>query len=308
MTTCQYCQAPLSSAATRFCTNCGAEVARSPVGQDESQDENQGQEVGPDPNQETMTFWRDAGLTPDAQYLDAQYLDSQDVDVRPTDTETTVVGPALAPPAPDGYGSPTGGPGDPEPGRPGGGRRWMLVAAGVLVLLAAGLAVLLTRGTSGHPAAARPGARSNSATATPTAGSPTAAPTGSATGSALATASGGIAPSLSGSASPSAVSPSPSPSPTDPAGVVTAYYSAIDQHDYRAAWQLGGDHLGESYSSFVSGFSGTAQDTVTVTGVSGDTAEVTLVAQNSDGSTADYSGHYTVQNGVITGANLEPSG
>ena len=230
MTTCQYCRAPLSSAATRFCTRCGTPVAAAPA--------------APDPNQEPMTF---AGLAADAPSTDTL--------------------PALAA---FGFGPPPDGPEAPEPEQPSTRRRWALITVGVLLVLGAVLLVLLTRGTSGH--------------------APTSRPTAPASGT-----------------TPTTPSPSPSPSPSDPAGVVTAYYNDINQHDYQAAWQLGGDHLGESYSSFVSGFSNTTQDTVTVTSVSGDTAAVTLAAQNSDGSVADYSGDYTVQNGVITSASLEPT-
>ncbi|QMU70157.1 hypothetical protein [Streptacidiphilus sp. P02-A3a] len=231
--------------------------------------------------------------------------------------------PGAAVPAPPGFGPPTGGPPepdgpdpdpgfdpgfdpDPDHGRADARRRRTLIAVGVLLalVLAAGLAVLLSRGTSGRTPAHRPGASGSGTHAAPTAGSPAAAPTDSAPGTG---APSPTPPSPSPSPSPSA-SASASASPTDPAGVVTAYYNDINQHDYQAAWQLGGDHLGEPYSSFVSGFRDTTQDTVAVTGVSGDTVTVTLVARNSDGSTADYSGDYTVRDGVITGASLESTG
>jgi hypothetical protein len=86
--------------------------------------------------------------------------------------------------------------------------------------------------------------------------------------------------------------------------VVSSYYAAINAHDYATAWNLGGKNLSGSFSSFTNGFADTASDTVTVDSVSGDTAFIHLHAVHTDGSTADYSGSYTVQNGVITGASI----
>ena len=90
----------------------------------------------------------------------------------------------------------------------------------------------------------------------------------------------------------------------DPASTVSAYYSAINAHDYRTAWNLGGKNLGESYNSFVNGFADTSSDSLTIDSVSGPVVYIHLHAVHTDGSAADYSGSYTVQNGVITQAAI----
>jgi serine/threonine protein kinase len=195
----------------------------------------------------------------------------------------------------------------PPPGRSGpptrdGPRRrrrwWAVIAAAVLAAaLVGGGAVAAMLATHSHH---------SSATAQSVTGS--ASPSLSVTGSA--------SPSLS--RSPTAASPGtpvttppapPAPNPTPgPAQVVTSYYAAINGHDYATAWNLGGKNLSNSFSSFSEGFADTASDTVTVDSVSGDTAFVHLHAVHNDGSAADYSGSYTVDNGVITGASIQRIG
>jgi uncharacterized protein YceK len=90
----------------------------------------------------------------------------------------------------------------------------------------------------------------------------------------------------------------------DPASVVSAFYAAINAQDYATAWNLGGDNLGFSYSSFASGFAGTAHDSLTITGVQGNTVNVHLEALQTDGSTKVYDGFYLVGNGQITEGRL----
>jgi hypothetical protein len=90
----------------------------------------------------------------------------------------------------------------------------------------------------------------------------------------------------------------------DPAAVVTAFYAAINAQDYATAWKLGGDNLGSTYSDFAAGFAGTAHDTLTVTGVQGNTVDVHLEALQSDGSTKVYDGSYQVSNGQIVEGRL----
>ena len=91
----------------------------------------------------------------------------------------------------------------------------------------------------------------------------------------------------------------------DPIGVVTAYFDAINRHDYRAAWKLGGDHLGGTYQKFAAGFAQTAKDVVTVTSVSGGTVNVNLAAGQTDGSVIHFSGAYKTLKGVIVSASLK---
>ena len=98
----------------------------------------------------------------------------------------------------------------------------------------------------------------------------------------------------------SSSAPTPSPGATDPASVVEAYFAAINDQDYQTAWDLGGENLDESYSDFTAGFANTQEDTVSIESVAGDVATATLVAQNDDGTVQDFSGAYTVTNGVIT--------
>jgi len=86
--------------------------------------------------------------------------------------------------------------------------------------------------------------------------------------------------------------------------VVEAFYAAINAQDYATAWKLGGENLGVTYSAFAAGFAGTAHDTLTVTGVQGNTVDVHLEALQTDGSTKVYDGSYQVGNGQIVKGRL----
>ena len=92
--------------------------------------------------------------------------------------------------------------------------------------------------------------------------------------------------------------------PRRPAATVRAYVAAINGHHYARAWRLGGRNAGGSYAGFVSGFSGTAKDTLTIVSVSGDVVTARLGAQQTDGTVDTYLGTYTVQHGVITGFDV----
>ena len=105
-------------------------------------------------------------------------------------------------------------------------------------------------------------------------------------------------PHANGSAAPSA-----GPA-ADPADTVRAYFAAINNHDYAQAWALGGQNTGSSYSSFVSGFSGTASDNVTIQSVSGNVVTAQLTAQQTDGTVKTFQGTYTVSNGAIVAFNV----
>jgi hypothetical protein len=85
-----------------------------------------------------------------------------------------------------------------------------------------------------------------------------------------------------------------------PSQVVQAYYQAINQKQYQRAWALGGKNTGQSYSSFVAGYQGTASVAVQINSVSGDVVTVQLTANQTDGTVKTYAGTYTVQDGVIT--------
>ena len=101
--------------------------------------------------------------------------------------------------------------------------------------------------------------------------------------------------------------PTDSPSSSGPDSTVLDYFNAINQQNYESAWTLGGDNLGESYNSFVAGFSNTAQDVVTIENVQGDDVTANLVAQNRDSTTQYFTGTYTVTNGAITHFDVQPS-
>ena len=103
----------------------------------------------------------------------------------------------------------------------------------------------------------------------------------------------------------------PAPHPTVPArtrrhptATVRAYIAAINGHHYARAWRIGGRNTGGSYPSFVSGFTGTAKDTLTILSVSGHVVTARLTARQTDGTVSTYQGTYTVHHGVITGFDV----
>jgi len=108
---------------------------------------------------------------------------------------------------------------------------------------------------------------------------------------------------------PSRVAPSPQPTarppkPMRPTATVRAYIAAINGHHYARAWRLGGRNVGGSYYGFVSGFTGTARDTLAIVSVSGHVVTARLSALQTDGTVNTYQGTYTVHHGVITGFDV----
>jgi serine/threonine-protein kinase len=110
------------------------------------------------------------------------------------------------------------------------------------------------------------------------------------------------------SGSPSS-SPSSSPvTPASPDTVVTEYYNAINNHDYRTAYRLNSQEQSvEPFTTFKQGFAGTQHDNLTITGVTGDTVSFNLTADQSDGSVKTYEGTYTVQNAIV-GSHVTQTG
>ncbi|MEY9876177.1 cytoskeletal protein RodZ [Streptacidiphilus sp. MAP12-33] len=97
------------------------------------------------------------------------------------------------------------------------------------------------------------------------------------------------------------------PSSGDPAAVVQQYYDDLNAGDYQAAWQLGADNFaGTSYSRWQSGFAGTAHVDLQVTDDPADPtlADVVITSTQTDGSTQQYTGTYTVQGGLIVAADV----
>jgi hypothetical protein len=86
---------------------------------------------------------------------------------------------------------------------------------------------------------------------------------------------------------------------------VLEYYDAINAHDYQTAWALGGDNLSSNYAAYVQGYAGTTSVTVSILSTQGSTVSVSIVAMENNGAQVTYQGTYTVQNGVITGANIQ---
>jgi serine/threonine-protein kinase len=115
---------------------------------------------------------------------------------------------------------------------------------------------------------------------------------------------GSSAPGVPASSSTLPAPPSPPP-PGVLAATVRAYYSAINHHRYARAWRLGGRNTGETYHAYISGFAGTAHDTVTIQSVSGDVVTGQLAAQQTDGTVKTYRGSYSVVGGVITQFNVQ---
>lgn len=89
-----------------------------------------------------------------------------------------------------------------------------------------------------------------------------------------------------------------------PTATVRAYITAINGRHYARAWRIGGRNTGGSYPGFVSGFTGTAKDTLTILAVSGHVVTARLTARQTDGTVNTYQGTYTVHHGVITGFDV----
>jgi hypothetical protein len=93
--------------------------------------------------------------------------------------------------------------------------------------------------------------------------------------------------------------------------VVTQYYQDITDHNYSAAWALGGSNLSGSagYSGWVAGYATTASISLgTFSYFGSDQVQVVITALQTDGSTNTYQGTYTVENGQITSANITQAG
>ncbi|WP_344442935.1 hypothetical protein [Kitasatospora nipponensis] len=94
----------------------------------------------------------------------------------------------------------------------------------------------------------------------------------------------------------------------DPAAVVSAYYAAINAHDYAKAWALGGRNLGGGYAAFAAGFAGTVHDDLQIVSSAGGTVSVRIVSTLGSGANQVFAGTYTVAAGAITGADVAVAG
>jgi hypothetical protein len=104
----------------------------------------------------------------------------------------------------------------------------------------------------------------------------------------------------------------PSSAPAQPqftngSAVVAQYYQDITDHNYSAAWAMGGSNVsgGVGYDAWVAGYDTTASITM-YNSSNWDSGEVTtyLSAVQTDGTTRTYYGTYYVTNGVITSASI----
>jgi hypothetical protein len=91
---------------------------------------------------------------------------------------------------------------------------------------------------------------------------------------------------------------------------VSEYYGDIESGDYQDAYALlsSGSVTGQTYDQFVAGFTCTSYEGLSDLGTTGDTVVVSLQATQCDGSVNQYQGSYTVQNGLITAADVQQTG
>jgi serine/threonine-protein kinase len=94
--------------------------------------------------------------------------------------------------------------------------------------------------------------------------------------------------------------------PKAPAAVVRAYFAAINHHDYGLAWRLGGKNTGKSKAQFVSGFVGTAHDSVRILGQAGDSVRARVIARQTNGTRKFFQGTYRVVGGAIVHSHIRP--
>jgi putative ABC transport system ATP-binding protein len=87
-----------------------------------------------------------------------------------------------------------------------------------------------------------------------------------------------------------------------PLNVVYRYYDAINARNWRSVWELGGDNLGETYSTMVAGYAHTADDIPYIGGITGDNVDVMLLAYEDSGLAQVYSSSLQIHAGAITEA------
>jgi hypothetical protein len=121
-------------------------------------------------------------------------------------------------------------------------------------------------------------------------------------------------PTASAASSAPAAAPA-QPAPAQPApqfanatAVVSQFYQDITDHNYSAAWALGGDNIsnGATYATWVAGYADTTASIAlgTASDFGADQVQAALVATQLDGSVKTYQGTYTVENGVIAVADI----
>ncbi len=91
-----------------------------------------------------------------------------------------------------------------------------------------------------------------------------------------------------------------------------AYIAAINAHDWRRVWLLGGKNIAmqhhKTYASWLAGYSQTSHDVVTSLTTRGDSVYVQIRAYETNGVAQTYVGSYTVAHGIITYGHLALAG
>jgi hypothetical protein len=106
---------------------------------------------------------------------------------------------------------------------------------------------------------------------------------------------------------PVAQAPASAPQFTNSVAVVDQFYQDITDHNYAAAWTLGGSNLsgGTGYDAWVAGYRTTVSiDLYNTSEWGSGQVHADLSALQSDGSVKTYAGAYHVSNGVITSADI----
>jgi hypothetical protein len=107
---------------------------------------------------------------------------------------------------------------------------------------------------------------------------------------------------------PPTASAQPSPQLTNAEAVVSQFYQDITDHNYSAAWALGGDNIsnGASYSTWAAGYANTTASIAlaSASDFGSNQVRTKIIATQLDGSVKTYEGTYTVQNGVIVTAEI----
>ncbi|MFF3918532.1 hypothetical protein ACFYZB_34730 [Streptomyces sp. NPDC001852] len=137
-----------------------------------------------------------------------------------------------------------------------------------------------------------------------------ASPSPSPTTASASPAPSSAVPATTVAAATTAPPAAPRPHLTNASAVVSQYYEDITDHDYRAAWALGGSNIaGTTYDRWVAGFDTTESITLgTISEFGASRVEAVLYATQTDGTLKTYEGTYTVADGIIVGASIRQTG
>ena len=177
---------------------------------------------------------------------------------------------------------------------------WIIAGIAFVALggtgLAAYAAVSGTTTAAPQPAATATAKTTQPASPAPTAAAPTPTP----------------AVTVTVTAPPPAAVPAPAaPALTNAVAGVQQFYQDITNHNYPAAWALGGKNLdnGVGYDRWVAGYATTASIDLTTYGQwSNGTVYASLSALQTDGTVKTYYGTYTVSGGQIVAAHIKQTG